>query len=122
MIFRTIATFEKLDSNILDVMSKNTFYIQLLECYLFDGNPYSISSNKLSEDNSYIEIYVEYHSEQFYRMWYDEFKDKYISLIRLVLEEFKNLGIDVIQYFDNIDLPGLPEERKSIELFVSRFK
>jgi hypothetical protein len=122
MIFRTIATFEKLDSNILDVMSKNIFYVQLLECYLFDGNPYSISSNKLSEDNSYIEIYVEYHSEQFYRMWYDEFKDKYVSLIRLVLEEFKNLDINVDQYFDNIDLPGLPEERKSIESFVSRFK
>lgn len=122
MIFRTIATFEKLETNIVETLWKSSYYNQLLECYLFDGNPYSVSNHKLSEDNTYIEIYVDYHSEQFYRMWYDEFKDKYVPLIKLAFDEFREQGIDIRHYCDTIDLPGLPEERKPIESFVSRFK
>ena len=122
MIFRTIATFEKTGTNIVETLWKSDHYNKLLECYLFDGNPYSISDHKLAEDNSYIEIYVDYHSEQFYRMWYDEFKDTYIPLIKLAFDDFRQQGIDIRHYCDAIDLPGLPEEREPIDLFVSRFK
>lgn len=121
MIFRIVGTFEKPGSKVIEHMWKNTLYIKLLECYLFEGNPYSVSDYKLSEDESYIEIYLNYHSEQFYRMWYEEFKDQYTPLIKIVFEQFREQGITPQLYFDPIDLPGLPEDRKPIEQFVSRF-
>ena len=122
MIFRTIATFERPETNIMDILRNNPHHSQLATCYLFEGNPYSIINHKLSEDNSYVEIYVDYHSEQFYRMWYDEFKDRYVPLIKLSVDSLRDRGVVIQHYFDSIDLPGLPEKRQSIQSFVSRFK
>jgi hypothetical protein len=122
MIFRTIATFEKQETNIVDTLWNNPHYSQLSTCYLFEGNPYSIINHKLLDDNSYVEIYVDYHSEQFYRMWYDEFKDRYVPLIKLSVDSLREQGVEIQHYFDYIDLPGLPEKRQPMASFVSRFK
>jgi len=121
MIFRTIATFEKLETNIVDILWNNPHYSQLSTCYLFEGNPYSVIGHKLSEDNSYIEIYVDYHTEQFYRMWYEEFKDQYVPLIKLSVDSLKEQGVEIHHYFDPIDLSGLPKNRQLITSFESRF-
>lgn len=121
MVFRIIGVFEKSGSNVIELMWKTPQYTELLECYLFDGNPYSVSSYKLNEDISYAEIYLDYHSEQFYRMWYDEFKDQYVPLIKTVFDRFRAQDIYAQLYFDPIDLPGLPEDRLPITDFVSRF-
>jgi hypothetical protein len=122
MIFRIVGTFEKPDTKVVELMWGYSPYIKLLECYLFDGNPYSVSSHRLADDGSYAEMYLNYHSEQFYRMWYDEFKDQYIPLIKEVFDKFRSQGIQAQLYFDPIDLPGLPEDRKPLTSFVSRFQ
>jgi hypothetical protein len=122
MKFQTIATFEKTHSNVLELLVSDNNYKELLKCYLYDGNPYSIANHKLTEDNSYLEVCVTYHGEEFYRMWYDEFKDTFIPLHKLAFDSFKEQGININHFFSAIDLPGLPEDRQPLESFVSRFQ
>jgi radical SAM superfamily enzyme YgiQ (UPF0313 family) len=122
MIFRLITTFEKPGVNIIETLWSVKSYYNLADCFLYEGNPYieGIHEN-VSDDVSYVEYYIPYHDRNFYELWYDEFKDIFIPYREAAFAELRSMGVEINQYWEELDIAGVGEGSLPIEEFVSRF-
>lgn len=123
MRFRLVTTFEKSGVNIIETLWNIKSYYNVADCFLYEGNPYieGIYEN-ISEDLSYVEYYIPFHDQNFYELWFDEFKDVFMPYREQAFAELRELGVTITQYWETLDVPGIEGDQPLLmDDFVSRF-
>jgi hypothetical protein len=122
MVFRLITTFEKPGANIIETIWSVNSYYHLADCFAYEGNPYIENIEELcADDMSYAEYFVTFHDQNFYELWHDEFKDIYVPSREVAFDQLEKLGVEIKQYWERIDVVGIPTNSLLVKDFVSRF-
>jgi hypothetical protein len=126
MIFRSVTTYEKPGSDILEIIWNIKSFNSLSDCFLYEGNPYIDSINEyISDDISYVEYVVDWHDQNFYELWLDEFKDIVVPYRQDFYQTIKGQGIEFKEFWSSLDAPvlALPDYvvPLSMDQFTTRF-
>ena len=122
MSFNLILTLEKPESDIIDIIWSVESYQPVANCFLYEGNPYIEGIIEwFTDDRSYVEYHVPFHSQRFYEMWFEEFKDVFIPFREQSFSELKSLGVELKEYWDDCSIEAATTDSLSSTLFVSRF-
>jgi hypothetical protein len=100
MTFRIITVFEKEGAQIESEIWATPGWFKFQQFYLLENNSYLCNlDKKISEDGSYLEYYVDYHDEEAFLAWYEEWKDLYDNLRTQVIENLKSRGVQHTVYW-----------------------
>jgi hypothetical protein len=122
MIFRSVTTFEKPGSDILDIIWNIKSFNSTSDCFLYEGNPYIDSVDEyVSDDGSYVEYVVQWHDQNFYELWFDEFKDILVPHRHEYYQTIKEQGVQFKEFWSSMDVPGVPDFALPIDQFTTRF-
>ena len=122
MNFQTITVFEKEGAQVEAEIWATPGWFKISQCFLYENNPYiSRLDIKTNPDGSYLELYVDYHTEEAYLAWYDEWKHIHDDLRPKVMENLKSRGIESKLYWPEIQstIPTY-DEVIPIDQFVSK--
>lgn len=115
-------TFEKPQSNVLEIIWTNKTYYHLSDCFLYENNPYIEGVHEaVSDDLSYVEYVIPFHDKNFYELWFDEFKDVYLGYREQVFADLKKSGVIIQDYLQSLDVDGTTDTMKPISEFVTKF-
>ena len=119
--FITVTTFEKDNTDLVHVLGVISEFTSLQQLCFGANSPYMSSSEwKMTEGNSYIELYIYFHDESAYLAWQDEFgviHDAYATILKKKLNE---QGVDIKRYFEGTTLID-PDNTLFISEFTSKF-
>ena len=119
--FITVTTFEKDNTNLVPVLWG---ILEFAECsrLCFEGNsPYISSSEwKMTEEKSYIELYLKFHDEPTYLAWYDMFGSVHDAYATILKKKLNEQGVDIKRYFEGTTLID-PDNTLFISEFTSKF-
>ena len=100
MTFRIITVCEKEGAQIESEIWATPGWLKFQQFYLLENNSYLCNlDKKISEDGSYLEYYVDYHDEEAFLAWYEEWKDLYDDLRTQVIENLKSRGVQHTVYW-----------------------
>lgn len=122
MTFRIISVFEKEGTQIESEIWATPGWFKFQQFYLLENNSYLCNlDKKISEDGSYLEYYVDYHDEEAFLAWYEEWKDLYIELRTKVLENLKSRGVQHTVYWPgSSSLPTDDPDLHPLDQFQSK--
>lgn len=122
MEFQTVTVFEKEGAQVEAEIWATPGWFKISQCFLYENNPYiSRIDAKSNVDGSYFELFVDYHNEDAYLAWYDEWKHIHDDLRPKVIENLKTRGVDSILYWPEANVPA-PQHEKVLPItkFVSK--
>jgi hypothetical protein len=120
MTFQTISTFEKPGGQIEAELWATPGWFKFSQCFLYEGNPYIARLDlKSSVDGSYVEYYLDYHDENAYRAWHDEWKHIHDEVRFNCFESLKSRGVQIKLYWPAEELGGRADVQ-AFDTFVSK--
>lgn len=120
MTFQTVSTFGKTGAQIEAELWATPGWFKFSQCFLYEGNPYIARLDvKFSSDGSYAEYYLDYHDENAYRAWHDEWKHIHDVTRHNCFESLKTRGIQIELYWPGEELGG-NIETKPFDTFVTK--
>lgn len=122
MNFQTITVFEKEGAQVEAEIWATPGWFKFSQCFLYENNPYIAKlDQKINEDGSYIEYFIDYHNEEAYLAWYEEWKHIHDELRVKVIENLKSRGIESKLYWPAVDVPP-PKDNPVLPIteFVSK--
>ena len=122
MTYRTISVFEKPDVIVEDELWAAPGWAQLVGCFLYDGNPYISKVEKFTnEDHSYLEYHLDFHDEEAYHAWYEEWASAHDTLRSPIFETLRSRGVHIQLYWEGVYLDATNNESVlPITEFVSK--
>ena len=122
MIFRSVTTYEKPGSDILEIIWNIKSFNSLSNCFVYEGNPYVDFINEyVSDDASYVEYVVDWHDQNFYELWLDEFKDVVLPYRQDFYQTIKKQDIEFKEFWSSLDAPVLDLPHPDIPLPINQF-
>lgn len=119
MPFRTVTTFELPESDIYSVLFSTPGMDVVSSCFVLGENPYLDSAEiKISNDRSYMEVHINFHDENNYNSWHDQWASVHDNVRIIAFNLLKNAGVSIERYWETSDL-AMPGSRPISE-FVSK--
>jgi len=119
MSFQTITVFEKDGAQIEAEIWATPGWFKFSQCFLYDNNPYvSRLEMKVNNDGSYLEYHLDFHNEDAYQAWHDEWKHIHDDLRPKIIDNLKFRGIGYTLYWPEGNISPPNEEPA---LAVSQF-
>lgn len=123
MEFRTISVFEKQGAQVEAELWATPGWFKFTQCFLYDNNPYiSKLDLKISEDGSYVEYEINWHNEEAYTSWYEEWKNIHNDIKPKITSNLKSRGITYYLFWPDtkVEPPPTGDETLSINLYSSK--
>ena len=122
MIFALITTMKHPGCSILDTIWSLESYRRMSDSFLFQDNHFieGVIEN-VSDDRSFVEYIIPFHSRQFYDMWFNEQEENYIPYRDQAFAELRLLGVEINTYVSDLNAPGVRDDFLSDSEFTTSF-
>lgn len=100
--FKTVTTFEKCNSDVLVILQEIPEFTIIQHVCFPDHSPYISSKKwKVLNNNSYIEVFLNFYDKTAYLQWNNEFGEIHDSMLTVLIKKLEDFGVTINRYVED---------------------